>query len=383
MKPLKSLMRRASHRVSRWSVKASFVLARKVLTIPPEGVGDLLLFQYNAGNARFFLQTIGRVPIRLSQSPHCLLAKETVASATLADGPGQAAYRAFLEASWSALPRSPQSSVHEKVQSFWSHTKAVQEGKAALDPIIVVRMPGSDGLYIVDGNHRASIALALGRSIKAYLVPLRLVFFRYLASPEYYGVGHKGIPYQTIYHCREPIILGRRTDIFERLDLVPREVIAGASVLDVGSNLGMNALAAAWYGASTVLGLERSVQLTNAATRFSVLNNLYPSVTFRQFDVDGDTLEPQAQFDICFLFSIFRHVRDSGRLADIVANHVRKWVIFEGHPDTSYRHYQSFFEGGLFADVAQIGKLKHSAADPLTRPRPLWLCARAGRAGPP
>jgi SAM-dependent methyltransferase len=243
-------------------------------------------------------------------------------------------------------------------------------------------MPGGGDLYIVDGNHRAAIALALGRPLDAYLVPFELIFFRYLAPSEYYGSGHGGRPYQTIYYREQPVILGRRTDIFQRLDLIPQDVLAGASVLDVGANFGMNALAAAWRGAFSVLGLEQSGQLANTATRLAVLNELYPRVTFRRFDVDTDSLDPHARFDVCFMLSVFAHLRDPGRLHRIVENNIRKWVIFEGHPGSPYEMYRSFLESGLFERVTHIGDLHHSAADTATRRRPLWLCARPGLSSP-
>jgi hypothetical protein len=357
-------------------LKARIANSKKSLQLEPEEVGNLLLFQYNVGSARFYANASGRVPIRLSESPHALFAKETTTSNVLPEGPAQSVYREFLKASWSALHKAPSLSIDEQIQRFWELVKSRQARGTAGAPIVVTRMPSSNELYIVDGNHRAAIAFALGAELSAHFVPFELVFFRYLSPSEYYGSGHRSRPYQTIYHNQKPVILGRRTDMFQRLDLVPHNLLADSTILDIGSNFGMNALAAAWRGASSVVGLERSSQLTNVATRFAVLNGLYPRVTFRQFDVDTDALPGDEQFDGCFMLSVFQHVQDSRRLLRIAEGHVRKWVIFEGHPGSSYSLYKQFFESGLFDDVTQLGELNHSAADPLTRRRPLWLCTK-------
>lgn len=379
---LRSLRRRAAHGVSRLLLKAKISRSRQLLHLPPEAVGDLLLFQYNVGSAKFYTDTIGHVPIRVSESPHALFAREASASQHLEDGQGQSIYRAFLEASWSALPGVRSGSAGEKVQRLWQFTKLHQQNKASAPPITVTMMPDENDLYIVDGNHRAAVALALASPLRAFLIPFDLVFFRYLAPFEYYGSGHRGRPYQTIYYNQKPVIYGRRTDILERLDLIPKEVLAEAAVLDIGSNFGMNALAAAWRGASSVLGLEQSNQLANTATRLAVLNGLYPRVMFSPFDVDTDTLPSSAQFDVCFMLSVFQHLRDPGKLLRIVDRNVRKWVIFEGHPGSDYELYASFLESRLFESVEPIGELSHSAADGLTRRRPLWLCTRGRRFAP-
>ncbi len=379
---MRSLKRRASRGISRLFLKAKIYRTRQLLHLEPKNVSDLLVFQYNAGSAKFYLDTIGHVPIRLFESPHALFAKEVSTSFPAGEGEGHSVYRKFLEASWSALPNANTRNLDEKIEQFRRFVSQRQRTNVTLSPITVTRMPRSDELFIVDGNHRAAVALALRSPLEAHFVPFDLVFSRYLTPSEYYGSGHRGRPYQTIYYNQEPAILGRRTDIFQRLDLLPRGILADAAVLDVGSNVGMNALAAGWRGATPVLGLEQSNHLVNTATRLSVLNGLYPNVTFRRFDVDVDTLAPSIQFDACFMLAVYQHLRDPSRLLRIVESNVHKWVVFEGHPGSPYELYKPFFESGLFDRVTKIGELSHSAADTLTRPRPLWLCTKVGSSAP-
>jgi len=139
---LQTLRSRALRGVSRLILKAKIATSQQRLDLPPDALG--LLFQYNAGNARFYTATNGRVPIRLSESPHAAFAKDASTSEVLPDGAAQSAYRAFLKASWSALPHAPSLGIDDQVQRFWELAKSRQANDAPVAPITVTRMPGGE-----------------------------------------------------------------------------------------------------------------------------------------------------------------------------------------------------------------------------------------------
>ena len=366
---LRFLAKRSKHALLRVLLKSRIAAAKTPRHIEQHEVGNLRVFQYNIGSAQYYRDTIGHVPIRIATAPHAHFAKNILA---LADTGGEDAYRP--RASWSAIPANRAGNIDGKVEAFRALIALHQKGQA-------VRLSRSHRYRAMTSltSSTGTIGPPLpgqNQHLWRRSVPFDLVFARYLAPPEYYGAGHKGRPYQTIYFKGRPSITGRRTDILERVELIPRHVLANASVLDVGSNFGMNALAAAWGGAASVLGLEQSHKLANTATRLSVLNGLYPRVTFRQYDVDTDSLDAAAQFDTGFMFSVFQHLRDPGRLLQIADKHIRKFVAFEGHPGTTHSRYTSFLDSGLFTTVTLIGYLDHSASNTLTGRRPLWLCEK-------
>jgi hypothetical protein len=62
----------------------------------------------------------------------------------------------------------------ELVRTRWERIALAHRRAVSLPPISVLR--GEDGYYVVDGRHRVSVALALGRrDIDAWVTPVRTV----------------------------------------------------------------------------------------------------------------------------------------------------------------------------------------------------------------
>ena len=62
----------------------------------------------------------------------------------------------------------------ELVRARWERIALAHRRAVSLPPIRVLR--GEDGYYVVDGRHRVSVALALGRrDIDAWVTPVRTV----------------------------------------------------------------------------------------------------------------------------------------------------------------------------------------------------------------
>jgi hypothetical protein len=229
--------------------------------------------------------------------------------------------------------------------------------------------------FVIDGNHRSAFALALGLDVRAEVWPVDLAFLRFAKIKGFYGTGSSGVPYQSIFLDEDEIITGRRRDIRERVGIIPKDVVRDQSILDVGSNIGMSAMAARSLGARACFGLETSSDMVDMASRLAMFSGMYPTVRFRQFDIDQDRLSPDQCYDTAFVFSVWRHLKRPDNLLRIAKDNVTKYVVFEGHPGTDRYEYRDFFDSGIFKTVSEIGTLSASGTNP-SRNRALWLCEK-------
>lgn len=239
----------------------------------------------------------------------------------------------------------------------------------------LTRLVNGGPLYVVDGNHRVAIAAALGIEFTAELWPIDLAFLKFNRMPEFYGNGNLDLPYQGLYIGKNECIAGRRNDLIERLTLIPSGVIVDQEVLDVASNVGVSSLLAHSMGAKNCLGIELSQQMVDVATRFAMFSGSYPMVSYRTINLDKQALLPQQTFDTAFMFSIHDHLDDPSVLLRLADKHVRKFVVFEGHPGGVADNYINFLQSSMFAKVSELGRLNTSRfkAD---RSRVLWLCEK-------
>jgi SAM-dependent methyltransferase len=345
---------------------------------PPIGVETILdresllalnFYQLKNGTAEFFLARLGRDKVRIADTPHFAFAEALATGSPEAQAEGF--YRDYLLASWGP---TPDEALERRIADF-RDTFAHYRANGFAEPPVLTALPTDPNLYVVDGNHRTAMAAALGRELRAVIWPAEQAFRKFTRVKEFYGTDNKDMPYQSIVLHGQEVIAGRRDDLRERLDLLPPEVLAGKSVLDVACNVGMSALIARSLGAAACLGLERSSAMVDLATRFAMFEGVYPAVSFRAFDLDKDALEPDAAFDTAFMFSIHDHLEDPSRLGALVAGHVRHHVVFEGHPSGQAEDYAAFLRSGLFRQVEEIGRL-HQSRFKRDSSRILWLCTR-------
>jgi SAM-dependent methyltransferase len=251
--------------------------------------------------------------------------------------------------------------------------QGVGSGSSLLTPIQVCQRP--DGkMILIDGNHRAAIALHLDLPIPAARVAARAYLTKIASVPdEFYGAGRLGRPYQSLYLGRREILTGRCRDIRERLNMVSHSDIADATVVDLGCNIGASCFLAAQEGAREVIGLDISPRLVSAAI---ALNAYFASpCKFYVHDLNCGAPEDVRPADTVFCFSIARHVERRDGLREALLRMTRKVLYFEGHPNTSLSDYGDLLPGDEFPKVELIGLLPE-AVDRPRRNRPLWRCER-------
>jgi hypothetical protein len=161
-----------------------------------------------------------------------------------------------------------------------------------------------------------------------------------------------------------------------RVDLIPVHVLAGRTVLDVASNIGMSSILAHARGASACRGLEVSSRMVDISTRFAMFEGAFPKVRYTTFNLDRDCLINEC-YDTAFMFSIYAHLKKPQNLLEIARHNVKRFVVFEGHPGTSRVDYIPFLESGVFGRISELGLLPCSRLVDLPRnKRPLWLCEK-------
>jgi len=340
---------------------------------PADLIREFRFFQFNLGNVTYFVRHNSGMDVRMVDTPHFAFAKASRDPDSGAMRAAKSSYLEYLKASWPASGLDTGLEHREsKCQFFLDHITAIETAQQVGNPVLLTRIPGKPGLYVLDGNHRCAIAAALGLSVPAKVLDFTTAFDHFLRVDEFYGTGSKEMPYQSAYLNRQIVRQGRRDDIYERLDALPAGFLQGKTVVDVGCNIGMNAIGARKCGATKVLGLEVSKRMANYATRFAVFDGCYPSVSFLPFVANVDQLPAGERYDVAFMLSIHNHLEHPGNLAEIVRRNVVEAVVFEGHPKTRLGDYQGFLDAVQFSRIEKITDMATSVFD-RTPSRPVWI----------
>ena len=333
---------------------------------------NFLFFQFMAGNSKFFFEKHHKCDIKIIDTPHYKVAKNHNAD-QIQKTNSKNEYIEYLRNSWTSYGlKTSQEKMEEKYLHFSNLISKIQKNKEISEPIIITKIPGFHNYHLVDGNHRCSIGIALQIKIPIRVLDFITVFDKFMDIKEFYGTGNKNMPYHSIYLNNKIIRQGRRDDIYDRINLLPDNILNGKKILDVGSNIGMNSIAAFKNNAKEVVGLEISQQMVNYATRFAMLDGVYPGTQFRRFDINEDILPTHEKYDLAFMLSIHHHLKDYRTLTRIANDNVLEGIIFEGHPNTEKIDYEQFFKSIQFSTIEELGKLGTSVFN-RSPSRPLWL----------
>jgi len=350
----------------------------KVMELTHSELSNLVFGQHHAGTEPFFLDALGNYhSVPLAKFPHYQYLSQNHADVGCE-------YDRYLSASWAyrygASGNTPERR-WAKMESFSGLVKMAQaRHKDGLhpfpEPIQICRRP--DGRWIVvDGNHRAAIAfyfelpiLAVAVSAKSYLGSIARV-------PEArYGSARLDMPYQSLYLDGREIVEGRRRDIQERMDMI--DDLEGATVIDLGCNIGASSFLAAERGAREVIGFDVNPRLVSAAL---ALNAYFAApCRFYVHDLNSGAPEDIEPADTVFCFSIAQHVKRRENLREALTSLTRKVLYFEGHARTKLSDYDDLLPRDEFTRIDLLGFLPE-AVDMPDRTRPLFRCERRSEGG--
>jgi hypothetical protein len=375
---IKRTIRKGLRRAKRFLVRRLFTEQRKELTVEESvtlrhGELDQLIFgQHHLGTQDFFTATYGQAhTVPLTDFPHYLFLRDH-----LQQPRGDSAYRRYLDASWTyRFGTYSAGQVNAQIDRFLRLYGDLSDAKrtdasAFREPVLVCRRP-DDRMILIDGNHRAAIALFLGLDLPAAVVSAREYLSRTAKVPDVsYGADRRELPYQSLFHAGEELVLGRRRDIQERTDLLNPADLRGRSVLDLGCNIGSSSFCAAEAGAREVTGVDLSPKLVSTAIR---LNAYFARpCTFRAHDLNRE-FAVGSRFDTVFCFSVTKHVEDQSGLRATILNSTGRVLYFEGHPKTRLGDYENLLNDRYFTSIQLVAMLKEGIhSDAATRP--LFRC---------
>jgi SAM-dependent methyltransferase len=330
-----------------------------VIRIKSAELGALLFGRMTPSHQSYFDSVCGqhsRIPLR--HLPHYRFWRD--GEEAQRDG----AYRRFLECDVAAP------AVETQVSRYLALKKQIL-ADGVQEPITLFTAP--DGKEIlVDGHCRAAIAYAFGLDVPCVRLDLQEALRQIVSNQdEFYGTRNANRPYQSVFYGEREILAGRRRDVIERfqkLDIVRH--VRGKSVLDLGSNIGVNAITAWYFGARAVTAVEISPTIAAAALRLATV--LQARVDVKVHDL-GTLLVEVPPCDTVFCLSVFKHVSDKEALAQSIARLTRCTLYFEGHENSCAEDYAAVFRH--FSSVELIGFNRdgiHSTAST----RPFFRCAR-------
>jgi hypothetical protein len=332
---------------------------RQTIQLSPHEAGDLLFGQQHIRTQDFFLRTTGSshtVPMR--KSPHFLFAS----------GLDETAYLDYLKTSWGFyFPQASEDDLQQRAQRFRDHIGIIKAHGTIDDAVEAYQRPDGN-LVLLDGNHRASISIALGLNLPITLLDRGEALAKIvLLAQSRYGADSRGIPYQGLSLNGEMLLHGRRPDILRRFNMIRRDDLQDATVLDLGSNIGSNLFLAAEHGAKKVVGIESDPHIASVAVR---LNTFFKTPT-RVIEQDLSIPWAGESCDTVFALSVYAHVSNKSGLATTIRQCTKRILYFEGHSASSMDSYPE-----IFSMFTQIELLGYGSAGIHSREfdRPLWRC---------
>lgn len=324
-------------------------------TLIPAEIEKVLFYQIKPETLVFFRDIrISGVPT-VADTPHYKFARSILENGRQAASGEEELYRNYLQASWAGT----NGDIEDRINKFVNHLETFVSSQSTSAPLLTTFL-GENDLYAIDGNHRLAFSLAAKRNLDVKIAPFYKALKIFNPMKEYYGQGNKGKPYQSIYFDKRMVVTGRRVDLIERLNLIPSEAINGKSVLDIASNFGMSSIIANIHGAKKCTGIERSEELVNFSNKMSILHEREKSVHFLKHDIDHPEKPISDIYDTAFAFSIYSHLKNKNNLFEIIEKNIRKFVIFETHPNAKIEDYPELFESNKFKSCELLGNLNYS-----------------------
>ncbi|MBF0379809.1 MAG: ParB N-terminal domain-containing protein [Magnetococcales bacterium] len=320
----------------------------KSSTIPSEEIGNLYFGQLHVHHQEYFDKKFGQhTRIKLRDLPHYTFWRDQGY-----ENPKNSDYYSYLIESWKYyFPGEDDSRKRmTKVADYINLMKDISKNGIE-KPIPIISVDGRDKI-IIDGNHRASIAYHLGIDIKCVYLDIQQVMSYIVNNPEeFYGTKNKSMPYQSIFLGRQEIVRGRRTDILERfLKLNIANDIRGKSVIDLGSNIGMNAMFAWFFGAKIVTAIEYSRVIASSALKLSTILDCRINVIVHDLGVPVKCFK---KFDTVFCLSLYAHVKNKEILERNIVEVTGNVLYFEGHIGSKKEDYQHIFRH--FEEIQELG----------------------------
>lgn len=283
---------------------------------------QLYFHQQSPNTQTYFVEKYGRWhSISLAEIPHNITYQDKSYNT----------YKDYIRAIWGGVNPKLIKKQAKKYKDLLNDILSLEKMKIYI-PIEIVKHPSKNRYFIVDGNHRASIAHFLGIKIPYKEITLQEWVERNMPTNGKFSA-QDGIPYQS-FSIGSAITKGRREDVSTIHQLIRSEDIKGKKVLDLGCNIGSHTYTAKANGASEVWGVEKYYEMLLFAMR---LNNFYEmdNVFFKEQDLN-ETYNHNA--DTVFCFSVDAHLENKQALLNTLKQ-AKNCIYLECHAGKTEEDY--------------------------------------------
>ncbi len=136
---------------------------------------------------------------------------------------------------------------------------------------------------------------------------------------------------------------------------VNEEELKGASILDLGCNIGGSIFEAQRFGPARSLGVEFDGDKVAVATKIAAYNGLN-TVTFVEANVDDATAQDlRGPHDVIFCFALVGHLQKPDRLYRLLGELTKKTLFFEGNRTTTQGEIEEKLQENGFRDIHFVG----------------------------
>ena len=286
-------------------------------------------------------------------------------------------YRTYLEKDWGYAKKTgfTDDDIKAQIDKFlelYHHTAGQRDlGVKAFDEPITV-CPRPDGkIIIVEGNHRAAIALKLKLGLKAIFISPAEYMEEIVDVPEErWGSGRLDLPYQSIFEGRRLLVRGRRPDIYERIMMMDQNDIQSKTILELGCNIGGSCFCALQAGAKSALGVDYSPGIITSAIQ---LNSYFAlPCAFMSHDLNHPLVDAPVA-DTVFCLSVAAHLQNPDALFETIVNKTGNVLYYEGHAHTQQSDYAALLNEDNFSAIELIGYTRNRVQNK-KKNRPLFRC---------
>jgi len=136
---------------------------------------------------------------------------------------------------------------------------------------------------------------------------------------------------------------------------VSGEMLSGKSILDLGSHVGGMLFEAQKYCPGRCVGVEHDIDKVRVARRIVAFNGLN-NIIFIQKDIDELRATAfKGTFDVVFCFAIEKHLKEPGRLYELLSGICNDVLFFEGNQGTDVENVIGQLRENGFSTVESLG----------------------------
>lgn len=329
------------------------------MTFHPGDLNQFVFGQQHYGTKDFFLRETGSYhTVPLDRFPHYIFLRDH-----LNEPFSDHLYMRYISAERGfkdALAGKNTPEIRKaKIKSFMALYNSVAERvrlnrKPFFDkPVRAYTRP--DGKHvIIQGNHRAAVAMKLGIDLPVRFIKAKKALFETSVtrvSTEMYGTTYASTPAISVFEGEKEIVKGRHRDTLDIMKALDSGDIKGQTILDLGCNIGSRCFLAAALGAKGAIGIDNHSGVISSAIR---LNSYFAApADFIVHDLNHklNDIDPA---DTVFCFSVANKIMDRTVFIQTLLKKTRNVLYIGFQSDNILKSYRDLLNDRNFSSIEKI-----------------------------